>query len=76
MKVFIAGHRGMVGSAIYRKLASRDVEILTRSRGQLDLTDQASVQAYLNVEKPDAVILALERHIQRRAKGYSSLHAA
>jgi GDP-L-fucose synthase len=48
----------MVGGAICRVLASRDVEILTRSRDELDLTDQASVRAYLNVEKPDAVILA------------------
>jgi GDP-L-fucose synthase len=48
----------MVGGAICRVLASRDLEVLTRSRDELDLTDQASERAYLNVEKPDAVILA------------------
>jgi GDP-L-fucose synthase len=58
MKIFVAGHRGMVGSAICRQLAGRDVEVLTRSRAELNLTDQGAVAAIMQVERPDAVILA------------------
>ena len=58
-KIYIAGHRGMVGSAIQRKLARRgDVELVTRSHAQLNLTDQAAVRDFMASEKPDAVILA------------------
>lgn len=60
-KVFIAGHRGMVGRAIQRQLeASRaqDIEVLTRSRTELDLTDQVMVRDYMARELPDVVILA------------------
>ncbi|MEC5293627.1 MULTISPECIES: GDP-L-fucose synthase [unclassified Aurantimonas] len=58
-KVFVAGHRGMVGSAIVRQLAARgDVELVTRSHGELDLADQAAVRAFMASERPDAVILA------------------
>jgi GDPmannose 4,6-dehydratase/GDP-L-fucose synthase len=59
MKIFLAGHRGMVGSAILRRLQARGCdEVITRSRAELDLTDQAAVRAFLAAEKPDAVILA------------------
>lgn len=58
MKIFVAGHRGMVGSAICRQLAAREVEVLTRTRSELDLTDQTAVRAFLRAEKPDAVVLA------------------
>lgn len=59
MKIFVAGHLGMVGSAICRQLALREgVELLTRSRQQLDLLNQVSVQDFLSLEKPDAVIIA------------------
>jgi nucleoside-diphosphate-sugar epimerase len=57
-KVFVAGHRGMVGGAIARKLEARGVELVTRTRRELDLRDQAAVYAFMADQKPDAVILA------------------
>lgn len=58
-KVFVAGHRGMVGGAICRRLAAQgDVELVTRTRAELDLTDQAAVRDFLATERPDAVVLA------------------
>lgn len=59
MRVFIAGHRGMVGSALCRRLATEsDIEILVRDRKELDLTDDLSVSAFFREEKPDGVIFA------------------
>jgi len=63
MKIYIAGHRGMVGGAIMRQLESRVVagealELLTRTHNELDLTDQAAVRDFMATEKPDVVILA------------------
>lgn len=58
MKVYVAGHRGMVGGAILRRLQAQGVETLTRSHSQLDLTDQAAVRDFLQAERPDAVVLA------------------
>ena len=58
VKVFIAGHRGMVGSAISRQLALTNVEVITASRGELDLTNQGQVEAFLQVKKVDQVYLA------------------
>ena len=53
-RVFVAGHRGMVGSAIKRQLSSApDVELLLALRSELDLTDGAAVQAYMQHHKPD-----------------------
>jgi GDP-L-fucose synthase len=58
-KVFVAGHNGMVGSALVRKLRSRDFQsILTRTRRQLDLLDQRAVFDFLESERPDYVFLA------------------
>lgn len=58
-KIFVAGHKGMVGSAICRQLEKdSDVDILTASRDELDLLSQSAVQDFLNQQKPDAVILA------------------
>lgn len=60
-KIFVAGHRGMVGSAIVRTLLARGYpadSIVTRTRGELDLTEQASVRAFFNVEQPRQVYLA------------------
>jgi GDP-L-fucose synthase len=58
-KVFVAGHRGMVGSAITRILADRaDVRLVTRSHAELDLREQAAVRALLAAERPDEVVLA------------------
>jgi GDP-L-fucose synthase len=59
MKIYVAGHRGMVGSAILRRLeAERQHEIITRTHAELDLTDCAAVQAFLATEKPDQIYLA------------------
>ncbi|MCZ4353808.1 GDP-L-fucose synthase [Roseovarius aestuarii] len=61
MRIFLAGHRGMVGSAIHRQLIASgvaDADILTRTHAEMDLTDQASVRAFMQSERPDAVILA------------------
>jgi GDP-L-fucose synthase len=58
-KIFVAGHNGMVGSAIVRQLQSRDlVEIVTRTRSELNLLSQADVQAFFEQEKIDEVYLA------------------
>jgi GDP-L-fucose synthase len=58
-RIFLAGHRGMVGSAILRALEGRGAsDILTRTRAELDLTDQAAVRGFLADTKPDVVILA------------------
>lgn len=57
-RVFVAGHRGMVGSAIVRRLASEDCEILTIGRTEVDLRDQAGVRAWLGDRKPHTVVLA------------------
>lgn len=57
-KIYVAGHRGMVGSAIVRQLQQRDVRIVTRTHAELDLTNQAAVQAFFAQEKPSQVYLA------------------
>jgi len=58
-RIFVAGHRGMVGSAIVRQLSYKlDVTLLLASRSELDLTDGAAVQAYMQLHKPDQVYLA------------------
>ena len=57
-RIWVAGHRGMVGSAIVRRLASEHCEILTAGRDELDLLDQAATRAWLQDRKPDAVIIA------------------
>jgi len=58
-KIFVAGHRGMVGSAIVRALEAQGFEnILTRSRADLDLKNQAAVQAFFREERPEFVFLA------------------
>lgn len=61
-KIYVAGHRGMVGSAIARNLQSRGYKnIVTRTHAQMDLTDQAAVKAFFEQEKPDQVYLAAAR---------------
>jgi nucleoside-diphosphate-sugar epimerase len=64
MKIYVAGHRGMVGSAILRLLqarSQRDLTILTRTHAELDLADQAAVRDFMQTERPDVVILAAAR---------------
>ena len=58
-KVYVAGHRGLVGSAIVRQLKSRGFKnLVLRNRGELDLTNQIKVDEFFKKEKPDFVILA------------------
>jgi len=57
-RVFVAGHGGMVGSAVLRRLASEDCEVLTVSRDRLDLLDQAGVRRWMAEHRPDAVVMA------------------
>jgi GDP-L-fucose synthase len=56
--VFVAGHRGMVGSALVRRLAQENVELLTLSRSEVDLRDQAAVNKWFAARRPQAVFLA------------------
>ena len=65
-KIYIAGHRGMVGSAILRQLQARNnaggaLTLITRTHAELDLTDQAAVRDFMAAEAPDVVILAAAR---------------
>lgn len=57
-RIFVAGHRGLVGSAVARQLADEGHEVLTRGRAALDLRDAAGTEAYLRDVRPDAVVLA------------------
>ena len=58
-KIYVAGHRGLVGSALVRRLAKEGfTNIVTRTHEELDLTCQADVEAFFEQEKPDYVILA------------------
>ena len=58
-KIYLAGHLGMVGRAILRQILARGkTTIITRTHAKLDLTDQAAVQAFMQAERPDVVILA------------------
>ncbi|MCM1984041.1 GDP-L-fucose synthase [Lyngbya confervoides] len=58
-RIYVAGHRGMVGSALVRQLTrDPEVEIVTRSHQMLDLTNQAAVEAFFQTEKIDEVYLA------------------
>ena len=66
MRIFIAGHRGMVGGAILRQLQARkdagaDLTLITRTSAELDLTNQQAVRDFFQAERPDQVILAAAR---------------
>src|SRR3984893_2662796 len=60
-RVYVAGHRGMVGSALARRLASEDCQILTAGREAVDLRDQQAVDRWFGEHRPDAVFLAAAR---------------
>ena len=60
-RVWVAGHTGLVGAAVVRRLAREDCEILTVGHGELDLTRQAEVEAWLQKEDLDAIVLAAGR---------------
>jgi GDP-L-fucose synthase len=57
-KVWVAGHRGMAGSAIVRRLAAENCTVLTAGRDMLNLSRQSDVEKWLAVQKPDAIFLA------------------
>jgi GDP-L-fucose synthase len=57
-RVFVAGHRGMVGRALLRRLAAEDCEIVTADREALDLRDRGKTEAWIAAARPDAVFLA------------------
>ena len=57
-RVWVAGHRGMVGSALVRRLAAEHCEILTVNRAELDLRRQSDVEAWMARHRPDAIFLA------------------
>ena len=60
-RVWVAGHKGMVGSSIVDRLQNEGCEILTISRQELDLLDQRSVREWMKQERPDAIFLAAAR---------------
>jgi len=61
-RIYLAGHRGLVGGAIFRALRDRDYDnLLLRTHAELDLTDQAATRAFFAAEQPDLVILAAAR---------------
>ncbi|OAN54983.1 GDP-L-fucose synthase family protein [Magnetospirillum moscoviense] len=60
-RVWVAGHKGMVGQALVRRLAAVDCEILTVDKARLDLRRQAEVEAWMAEHKPDAVFIAAAR---------------
>ena len=57
-RVWVAGHRGMVGGALVRRLAAENADVVTVSRTEVDLKDQAAVRGWVEKTKPDAVFLA------------------
>jgi GDP-L-fucose synthase len=57
-KVWVAGHRGMVGGAVVRRLAGEGCEVLTAGRDTVDLRDQTGVRRWMEANKPDVVVLA------------------
>lgn len=60
-RVFVAGHRGMVGSAIVRRLVDEDCEIITVPRSELDLRNAQQVKSFITERKPQAVFMAAAR---------------
>jgi len=56
--IFVAGHGGMVGGALVRRLAREDIELLTVGRSEVDLRDQAAVFGWFAAKRPQAVFLA------------------
>ena len=57
-RVWVAGHRGMVGSAVVRRLQTEDCTVVTATRSEVDLTRQAEVERFVDDQKPDAIVLA------------------
>lgn len=57
-RIWVAGHRGMVGSAVVRRLEAEDCELICAGRDVVDLSDQHAVRDWMAQEKPDAIVLA------------------
>lgn len=57
-RIWVAGHRGMVGGAVVRRLASENCEVITAGREVMDLTSQAQVREWMAETKPDAIVMA------------------
>ena len=58
-KIYVAGHRGLVGSAIVRNLKAKGyTDVIGRTHKELDLTNQAAVRTFFETERPDVVVLA------------------
>ena len=67
MKLYIAGHQGMVGSALVRRFAPEPaITLLTRTRREMELTDQAAVDAFFASERPDVAIIAAAKVFRSR----------
>ena len=60
-RIWVAGHRGMVGSAVVRRLDAEDCELITAGRDELDLINQAAVHAWMRATKPEVIVLAAAR---------------
>ena len=60
-RIWVAGHTGMVGGAVARRLASEDCTVLTARRSELDLTRQADVEHFVRESQPDVIVLAAAR---------------
>lgn len=58
MRIYIAGHRGMVGSAVVRRLAREGCDVITADRSRVDLLRQCEVERFMLAERPDAVVVA------------------
>ena len=58
-RVFVAGHRGMVGSALVRRLGREDCEVLVASHREVDLTRQSETEQFMGDRKPDVVVMDL-----------------
>ena len=56
--ILVAGHRGMVGSAVCRQLENEDYNIIKAGRDEVNLLNQAEVNDWMNAAKPDAIVLA------------------
>ena len=59
-KIFVSGHKGMVGSALLRRLRGEGCETLTALRADLDLREQAAVQSFMERHRPDVVVIAAD----------------
>jgi GDP-L-fucose synthase len=57
-RIWVAGHKGMVGSALVRRLASEDCEVIVASHSEVDLVRQVEVEAWLGKARPDAIVVA------------------